>query len=81
VATGQSLGAAITDLLVERNPQRFDGAATMCSAHDPLGTFNAVLDMNFAVKTLLAPARRSTSSAPATHRPPSRRSWPRSSGR
>jgi hypothetical protein len=55
MGTGQSLGAAITDLLVERNPQRFDGAATMCSAHDPLGTFNAVLDINFAVKTLLAP--------------------------
>jgi dienelactone hydrolase len=55
VATGQSMGAAITDLLVERNPHRFDGAATMCSGHDPLGTFNAVLDMNFAVKTLLAP--------------------------
>ncbi len=55
IATGQSLGAAITDLLVERNPHRFDGAATMCSAHDPLGTFNAALDMNFAVKTLLAP--------------------------
>jgi len=58
VATGQSLGAAITDLLVERNPQRFDGAATMCSAHDPLGTFNAVLDINFAVKTLLAPGEQ-----------------------
>lgn len=55
VAIGQSLGAAITDLLVERNPRRFDGAATMCSAHNPLGTFNAALDMNFAVKTLLAP--------------------------
>ncbi|MEA2221944.1 MAG: hypothetical protein QOH83_320 [Solirubrobacteraceae bacterium] len=55
VATGQSLGAAITDLLVERNPGRFDGAVTMCSGHDPVGTFNAVLDINFAVKTLLAP--------------------------
>jgi pimeloyl-ACP methyl ester carboxylesterase len=55
VATGQSLGAAITDLLVERNPDRFDGALTMCSGHDPVGTFNAVLDINFAVKTLLAP--------------------------
>ena len=55
VAIGQSLGAAITDLLVERNPDRFDGAATMCSGHDPLGLFNTVLDINFAVKTLLAP--------------------------
>jgi dienelactone hydrolase len=55
VAIGQSLGAAITDLLVERNAHRFDGAATMCSGHDPLGMFNAVLDINFAVKTLLAP--------------------------
>src|SRR5918998_4748916 len=55
VAIGQSLGAAITDLLVERNAHGFDGAATMCSGHDPLGMFNAVLDINFAVKTLLAP--------------------------
>jgi pimeloyl-ACP methyl ester carboxylesterase len=55
VATGQSMGAAIAVLLAERNPHRFDGVTTMCGGYDPHGTFNAVLDMNFAVKTLLAP--------------------------
>jgi pimeloyl-ACP methyl ester carboxylesterase len=55
VASAQSMGAAIAVLLAERNPGRFDGVASMCGAYDPLGTFNAVLDMNFAVKTLLAP--------------------------
>lgn len=55
VASAQSMGAAIAVLLAERNPDRFDGVAAMCGAYDPLGTFNAVLDMNFAVKTLLAP--------------------------
>lgn len=57
VATGQSMGAAIAVLLAERNPQRFDGVATMCGGYDPLGTFNAVLDVNFAVRTLLAPGQ------------------------
>jgi pimeloyl-ACP methyl ester carboxylesterase len=57
VATGQSMGAAIAVLLAERNPDRFDGVATMCGAYDPLGTFNANLDVDFAVKTLLAPGQ------------------------
>ena len=57
VATGQSLGATIAVLLAERNPGRFDGVATMCGGYDPQGMFNAVLDMNFAIKTLLAPGQ------------------------
>ena len=57
VATGQSLGAAIALLLAERHPGRIAGAATMCGAQDPLGTFNAELDVNFAIKTLLAPGQ------------------------
>jgi dienelactone hydrolase len=57
VATGQSLGATIAVLLAERNPGRFDGVATMCGAYDPQGTFNAVLDMNFVIKALLAPGQ------------------------
>jgi len=57
VATGQSMGAAIAILLAERNPHRFDGVATMCGGPDPNGTFNAGLDVNFAVKTLLAPGQ------------------------
>ena len=54
IATGQSMGAAIALLLAERNPGRFDGVATLCGVPDPQGEFNAALDMNFAVKTLLA---------------------------
>jgi len=57
VATGQSLGATIADLLAERNPHRFAGVATFCGGHDPVGLFNVVLDLNFAVKTLLAPGQ------------------------
>jgi hypothetical protein len=53
VATGQSMGVTIADLLVERNPRRFAGVIDMCSAHDPLNTFNAALDMGFVVRTLL----------------------------
>jgi pimeloyl-ACP methyl ester carboxylesterase len=55
VATGQSLGSAIALLLAERHPDRFAGVATFCGAHDPYGTFNAELDVNFVVKILLAP--------------------------
>ena len=57
IATGQSLGAAIALLLAERHPDRFAGALTMCGAQDPVGTFNAELDVNVAVKTLLAPGQ------------------------
>jgi pimeloyl-ACP methyl ester carboxylesterase len=55
VATGQSLGATIAILLAERHPDRFDGVMTVCGVTDPLGDFNMVLDLNFAVRTLLAP--------------------------
>ncbi|MGH2942408.1 MAG: alpha/beta hydrolase family protein, partial [Solirubrobacteraceae bacterium] len=55
VATGQSMGATVATLLAERSPDRFDGVATLCGGYDPVGTFNATLDMNFAVRTLLAP--------------------------
>ena len=55
VATGQSLGATIAILLAERHPDRFDGVLTVCGVPDPLGDFNMILDLNFAVRTLLAP--------------------------
>jgi pimeloyl-ACP methyl ester carboxylesterase len=51
------MGAAIAVLLAERHPDRFDGVATMFGGYDPLGTFNAVRDIAFAVKTLLAPGQ------------------------
>jgi pimeloyl-ACP methyl ester carboxylesterase len=57
VSAGQSMGAAIAVLLAERHPRLFDGVATVCGGFDPLGTFNATLDINFAVKTLLAPGQ------------------------
>jgi pimeloyl-ACP methyl ester carboxylesterase len=57
VATAQSLGATIAVLLAERHPDRFAGVSTVCGVFDPSGTFNAVLDINFAVKTLLAPGQ------------------------
>jgi len=57
VATGQSLGASIAVLLAETHPDRFDGVATLCAAFDSNATFNAALDINFAVKTLLAPGQ------------------------
>jgi pimeloyl-ACP methyl ester carboxylesterase len=54
VVSGQSLGVTIATLLAERYPQRFDGVLNLCGAYDPLNTFNTALDVNFAVKTLLA---------------------------
>lgn len=54
VVNGQSLGVAISTLLAERHPQRFDGVLALCGAYDPLNTFNTALDVNFAVNTLLA---------------------------
>jgi pimeloyl-ACP methyl ester carboxylesterase len=55
IATGQSMGAAIALLLAERHPQRIAGVATVCGGPDPLGTFDAVLDVHVAVRALLAP--------------------------
>ena len=55
IATGQSLGASIAVLLADRHPDRFDGVATFCGGYHPLGLWNAVLDITFVVKTLLAP--------------------------
>ena len=55
VVSGQSLGTTIATLLAERHPRRFDGVLTLCGAYDPLNTFNSALDVNFAVRTLLAP--------------------------
>lgn len=55
IATGQSLGAALAVGLAERHPDRFHGVLTTCAGYDPLGLFNAVLDMTFVIKTLLAP--------------------------
>lgn len=55
IATGQSLGGVIAVQLAERNPRRFDGVATVCAGYDAQSTFNAGLDVVFAVRHLLLP--------------------------
>jgi len=55
VATGSSGGGAISLLLAERYPRRIDGVLAMCTPIDLYGQMNLSLDINFALKTLLAP--------------------------
>lgn len=56
ISAGSSMGGLIAVLLAERNAGRFDGVAPLCGAlAGSLGFFNTTLDVNFAVKTLLAP--------------------------
>ncbi|GAA2637671.1 alpha/beta hydrolase [Actinomadura fulvescens] len=57
VATGQSMGGIVATLLAERNPGRFAGVVDICAAFDFSGYMNVALDLNFAVKTLLAPGK------------------------
>ncbi len=55
VAFGSSMGGALSVTLAERLARRIDGVAPLCGPLDLNGTWNSVLDMNFAIKTLLAP--------------------------
>lgn len=55
VAFGSSMGGELSINLAERNPDRIDGAASLCGPLDLKGTWNSVLDVGFAIKTLLAP--------------------------
>ncbi|MEV6409881.1 CocE/NonD family hydrolase [Kribbella sp. NPDC051718] len=55
VATGSSGGGVISLLLAEKYPQRIDGVLAMCAPIDLYGQMNLSLDINFALKTLLAP--------------------------
>ncbi|HEU5473436.1 MAG TPA: alpha/beta hydrolase-fold protein [Actinophytocola sp.] len=57
VASGQSMGAALSVLLAERNPGRFDGVLAMCGPLDLNGSWNISLDVTFAISTLLAPGQ------------------------
>ncbi|WP_222853335.1 alpha/beta hydrolase family protein [Fodinicola acaciae] len=57
LSTGQSHGGLIAVELAERNPGRFAGVATMCAELDAGATLNTALDMLYAVKTLLVPAK------------------------
>jgi pimeloyl-ACP methyl ester carboxylesterase len=55
VATGSSGGGAISLLLAEKYPRRIDGVLAMCAPIDLYGQINLSLDINFGLKTLLAP--------------------------
>lgn len=55
VATGASMGAAVSVLLAERHPRRVDGVLAMCGPLDLAGTWNVSLDVTFAIRALLAP--------------------------
>lgn len=55
IAWGHSLGGIITAGLVQRYPQRFDAALPMCGVvAGGVGTWNVVLDSEFAFNLLLA---------------------------
>lgn len=55
ISTGQSMGGSIAVNLAERHPERFDGVLTVCAGYDPQNTWNAGLDVTYAVQTLLLP--------------------------
>ncbi|AXB48020.1 hypothetical protein A4R43_40895 [Amycolatopsis albispora] len=55
VALGSSMGAALSVLLAERNPERIHGVAALCGPLDLAGSWNLSLDVTFALRTLLAP--------------------------
>jgi pimeloyl-ACP methyl ester carboxylesterase len=56
IAWGHSLGGIITAGLIQRFPDRFDGALPMCGVvGGGVGTWNQALDAEFAFKTLIAP--------------------------
>ncbi|WP_154814151.1 alpha/beta hydrolase family protein [Actinophytocola xinjiangensis] len=53
ISSGMSMGGGIATLLAERHPRRVDGVLSQCGEYDMLGAWNASLDLNFAVHTLL----------------------------
>ncbi|HZD00415.1 MAG TPA: alpha/beta hydrolase-fold protein [Actinomycetes bacterium] len=56
ISVGSSMGGLIAVLLAERNAHRFDGVASLCGPlAGGLDLWNTWLDVNFAIKTLLAP--------------------------
>jgi alpha-beta hydrolase superfamily lysophospholipase len=53
IAYGQSLGAVTAIHHAEQEPDRIDGVLTIGGVMDPVGHFDAILDMNVATKVLL----------------------------
>jgi pimeloyl-ACP methyl ester carboxylesterase len=55
VALGSSSGGALSVMLAERNPRRFAGVLSLCAPMDLNGQWNSLLDVSFAIRSLLAP--------------------------
>jgi len=56
VSWGTSLGGLTAVVLAERNPSRVAGVVSLCGPlAGTVSTWNGFLDLNFAIKTLLAP--------------------------
>jgi len=57
IASGQSLGAVTAIQHAEQEPDRIDGVLTIGGVMDPVGHFDAILDMNVATRVLLTEGR------------------------
>ena len=67
IAWGESMGGMITAGLVERHPRRFDGALPFCGIlGGAVGLWNQNLDLEYAIKTLLAADPNPAVSVPAS---------------
>jgi pimeloyl-ACP methyl ester carboxylesterase len=67
VAWGSSMGGMVTAGLIQRHPQRFDGALPMCGIlGGGVGLWNQNLDMQYALKTLLSASPDPAVSVPAS---------------
>jgi pimeloyl-ACP methyl ester carboxylesterase len=67
IAWGTSMGGMITAGLVQRHPRRFDGALPFCGIlGGAVGLWNQNLDLQYAIKTLLAADPNPAVSVPAS---------------
>ena len=67
IAWGHSMGGMITAGLVQRHPQRFDGALPFCGIlAGGVGLWNQNLDLQYAIKTLLSADPDPAVSVPAS---------------
>jgi pimeloyl-ACP methyl ester carboxylesterase len=67
IAWGHSMGGMVTAGLVQRHPGRFDGALPFCGIlGGAVGLWNQNLDLQYAIKTLLAADPNPAVSVPAS---------------
>ena len=67
IAWGDSMGGLITAGLIQRHPRRFDGALPYCGIlGGGVGLWNQNLDLEYAIKTLLASDPNPAVSGPAS---------------